>query len=70
MQTAEFSHTAKAVRPLIGREVAKEMADYMRANPGCTHQDLRSEGFREREIARHAEEAAAMAGRMFTRRLA
>ncbi|UFW79991.1 hypothetical protein [Rhizobium sp. SU303] len=62
--TSAFAHAA------IGRDVAGEMASFMRAHPGCTYADLRAEGFTSRQIARYQLEAKNLADRLSTRRVA
>lgn len=62
--------TTTAMHAAIGRDIVLEMAQFMRANPGCTEADLRAEGFSIRQIARYAEEARARANRLTVRRVA
>ncbi|MFC5760554.1 hypothetical protein [Rhizobium sp. GCM10022189] len=70
MHTAPPTPTAAAVHNAIPRDTAKEIADYMRANPGCTFDDLRAEGFSSRQIERFKGEASDLANRLSVRRLA
>ena len=56
-------------RAVIGRDVALEMANFMRAHPGCTDEDLRGERFTLRQIKRYGLEASQIANRLSVRRL-
>ncbi|RFB95197.1 hypothetical protein B5K11_09585 [Rhizobium leguminosarum bv. trifolii] len=62
--------TTETARAVIGRDIAGEMASFMRAHPGCTYEDLRDEGFTARQIARYQLEAKNLADRLSTRRVA
>lgn len=57
-------------RSAIGRDVAAEMASFMRAHPSCTYDDLRAEGFSARQISRYQLDAKNLADRLSTRRVA
>jgi hypothetical protein len=70
MQTAELSPAARIMHAAIARDIVKEMADVMRARPGCTFEDLRAEGFTSRQIDRYREQAAVVASRLSVRRVA
>lgn len=60
-----------AMHAAIGRDIVKEMADFMRANPGCTPDELRIEGgFSSRHIERYGTEATDLANLVSTRRVA
>lgn len=50
------------------RGIQSEMADFMRAHPGCTEVDLAAQ-FTPNEIERHAPSAAALAVKASTRRI-
>jgi len=54
----------------ILRDTAKEIAEYMRANDGCTYDDLRGQGFTSHQIDRFKGEASDLANRLSVRRLA
>ncbi|MGO7560514.1 hypothetical protein ACC754_13805 [Rhizobium johnstonii] len=68
MQT--YSPITQPSRVVIARDLAGEIASFMRAHPGCTYQDLRDEGFSARQIARYQLEAKNLADRLSTRRVA
>jgi hypothetical protein len=70
MQTASLSRAAQIVHAVVGRDIVKEMADAMRAHSGCTYEDLRAEGFTSRQIVRYRDQAAVLADRLSTRRVA
>jgi hypothetical protein len=70
MHIASLSPTAQAAHAAIGRDIVLEMAQFMRANPGCTEDDLRAEGFSSRQIDRYAAEARTLAARLAVRRVA
>ncbi|MBY5763603.1 hypothetical protein HFO06_10930 [Rhizobium leguminosarum] len=62
--------TTQAARAAVGRDIACEMASFMRAHPSCTYADLRAEGFTSRQIDRYQPEAKDLADRLSTRRVA
>jgi hypothetical protein len=69
MQITSLETTLPA-RHSIVRDTAKEIADFMRANPGCTRDDLLAAGFAAYQIDRFGREASDLAHRLSVRRLA
>ncbi|WP_155774417.1 hypothetical protein [Rhizobium etli] len=57
------------VRAAIGRDIAREISDFMLVRPGCTRDELREE-FSDRQINRYASEAKIIADKRSVRRVA
>ncbi|SMD18601.1 hypothetical protein [Rhizobium sp. RU36D] len=65
-----MTHTHTTTRSTgVTRNTVTDMADFMRAHPGCTGSDLLAH-FSQSEINRHASSAAAMAQEASTRLIA
>lgn len=70
MQIATIRQTTPPARPVIARDTAKEIADFMRGHPGCTRDDLIASGFTPLQIDRFGGEASGLANRLSVRRIA